>query len=215
MEQMNDIAQLLPEGLSDDAVNEIAKLVDQTISEQVEQAVKNLESQVVAFVRTNVEELKEQAIRELELENDTFRNAQLFESMKSLMAVELKDEDEAIALTSIVCENKNLEEESHFLTSEIDKYMKETTRLESIIEAQSGKIDKLANREQKVLEQAIPLKEATHRLEESGPKPFKSSEQAQLVSENRDERNQVANQRTVLNEFLSEAAMNLMPTSKK
>tara|TARA_Y100000034_G_C6782345_1_gene349788 strand:+ start:144 stop:791 length:648 start_codon:yes stop_codon:yes gene_type:complete len=215
MEQMNDIAQLLPEGLSDDAVNEIAKLVDQTISEQVEQAVKNLESQVVAFVRTNVEELKEQAIRELELENDTFRNAQLFESMKSLMAVELKDEDEAIALTSIVCENKNLEEESHFLTSEIDKYMKETTRLESIIEAQSGKIDKLANREQKVLEQANALKEATQRLEESGPKPFKSSEQAQLVSENRDERNQVANQRTVLNEFLSEAAMNLMPTSKK
>ena len=212
---MNDIAQLLPEGLSDDAVNEIAKLVDQTISEQVEQAVKNLESQVVAFVRTNVEELKEQAIRELELENDTFRNAQLFESMKSLMAVELKDEDEAIALTSIVCENKNLEEESHFLTSEIDKYMKETTRLESIIEAQSGKIDKLANREQKVLEQAYALKEATQRLEESGPKPFKSSEQAQLVSENRDERNQVANQRTVLNEFLSEAAMNLMPTSKK
>ena len=215
MKQMNDIAQLLPEGLSDDAVNEIAKLVDQTISEQVEQAVKNLESQVVAFVRTNVEELKEQAIRELELENDTFRNAQLFESMKSLMAVELKDEDEAIALTSIVCENKNLEEESHFLTSEIDKYMKETTRLESIIEAQSGKIDKLANREQKVLEQAYALKEATQRLEESGPKPFKSSEQAQLVSENRDERNQVANQRTVLNEFLSEAAMNLMPTSKK
>ena len=131
------------------------------------------------------------------------------------MAVELKDEDEAIALTSIVCENKNLEEESHFLTSEIDKYMKETTRLESIIEAQSGKIDKLANREQKVLEQANALKEATQRLEESGPKPFKSSEQAQLVSENRDERNQVANQRTVLNEFLSEAAMNLMPTSKK
>ena len=215
MKQMNDIAQLLPEGLSDDAVNEIAKLVDQTISEQVEQAVKNLESQVVAFVRTNVEELKEQAIRELELENDTFRNAQLFESMKSLMAVELKDEDEATALTSIVCENKNLEEESHFLTSEIDKYMKETTRLESIIEAQSGKIDKLANREQKVLEQAYALKEATQRLEESGPKPFKSSEQAQLVSENRDERNQVANQRTVLNEFLSEAAMNLMPTSKK
>ena len=111
MEQMNDIAQLLPEGLSDDAVNEIAKLVDQTISEQVEQAVKNLESQVVAFVRTNVEELKEQAIRELELENDTFRNAQLFESMKSLMAVELKEEDEATALTSIVCENKNLEED--------------------------------------------------------------------------------------------------------
>jgi len=215
MEQMNDIAQLLPEGLSDDAVNEIAKLVDQTISEQVEQAVKNLESQVVAFVRTNVEELKEQAIRELELENDTFRNAQLFESMKSLMAVELKEEDEATALTSIVCENKNLEEESYFLTSEVDKYMKENTRLESIIEAQSGKIDKLAKREQRVLEQANALKEASQRLEESGPKPFKSSEQAQLVSENRDERNQVANQRTVLNEFLSEAAMNLMPTSKK
>ena len=215
MEQMKDIAQLLPEGISEDAVTEIAKLVDQTISEQVEQAVKSLESKVVAFVRTNVEDLKEQAIRELELENDTYRNAQLFESMKSLMAVELKEEDEGAALTSIVCENKNLEEESDFLTSEIDKYMKENTRLESIIEVQSGKIDKLAKREQKVLEQANALKEATQRLEESGPKPFKSSEQARVVSDNRDERNQVANQRTVSNEFLNEAAMKLMPISKK
>ena len=215
MEQMNDIAQLLPEGLSENAVNEIAKLVDQTISEQVEQAVKSLESKVVAFIRTNVEDLKEQAVRELELENDTFRNAQLFESMKSLMAVELKEEDEVNALTSIVCENQNLEEESNFLTSEVDKYMKENMRLESVIEVQSGKIDKLAEREHKVLEQAHALKEATERLEESGPKPFKSSEQAQVVSDNRDERNQVASKRTDLNEFLNEAAMKLMPISKK
>ena len=215
MEQMNDIAQLLPEGLSENAVNEIAKLVDQTISEQVEQAVKSLESKVVAFIRTNVEDLKEQAVRELELENDTFRNAQLFESMKSLMAVELKEEDEVNALTSIVCENQNLEEESNFLTSEVDKYMKENMRLESVIEVQSGKIDKLAEREHKVLEQAHALKEATERLEESGPKPFKSSEQAQVVSDNRDERNQVASKRTNLNEFLNEAAMKLMPISKK
>ena len=211
MEQMNDIAQLLPEGLSEDAVTEIAQLVDQTISEQVGEAVKSLESKVVAFIRTNVEELKEQAVRELELENDTFRNAKLFESMRSMMAVELKEEDEATAITSVVCENKNLEEESHFLTSELDKYMTESTRLESIIEAQSNKINKLEKREHRVLEQAQVLQEATKRLEENGPKPFKSSEKAQIVSHNRDEKDQVTKERTVPNEFLNESILNLMP----
>ena len=83
---MNDgiknIAEMLPEGLTEESVEAIAKLVNEVIKEEVDSRIKDLQNNAVAFIRSRVDDLKEQATKELELEDSTFRNAKLFESVR-------------------------------------------------------------------------------------------------------------------------------------
>ena len=65
IEQTLPIAELLPEGLSEAAVTEIATLVNTVISEQVEEKIRGLEAKVKGFMRSRVNELKDQALAEL------------------------------------------------------------------------------------------------------------------------------------------------------
>ena len=78
-EQITPIAELLPEGLSEAAVNEIAHLVNTVIKEQVEEKVHQLESKVTGFIRLKVDDLKDQALQDLKdladiLNNGPFSN---------------------------------------------------------------------------------------------------------------------------------------------
>ena len=50
-EQTLPIAELLPEGLSEAAISEIATLVNNVITEQVDEKVQELESKVKGFIR--------------------------------------------------------------------------------------------------------------------------------------------------------------------
>jgi len=72
---LEQIAKLLPEGLTESMVESIATLVHQKIEEEVNAKTEALTVKVKAFLRGQIDSLKEQAIKELELENDTFRNA--------------------------------------------------------------------------------------------------------------------------------------------
>ena len=51
MSKFDDISTLLPEGLTEDTVTEIATLVSDVISEEVENKVKDLENKVHGFLR--------------------------------------------------------------------------------------------------------------------------------------------------------------------
>ena len=51
MNKFDDISQLLPEGLTEETVTEIASLVNDVISEEVENKVKDLENKVHGFLR--------------------------------------------------------------------------------------------------------------------------------------------------------------------
>ena len=124
-EQTLPIAELLPEGLSEAAVSEIAALVNTVISEQVDEKILQLEAKVKGFMRSRVDELKDQALRELQEEDDTFRNATLFESVKTLMALELKKDDEENAISDLVHEQKEYEEEVNIMTEELRKSFEE------------------------------------------------------------------------------------------
>ena len=182
-EQVVPIAELLPEGLSEAAIAEIANLVNNVIAEQVEDKINDLESKVRGFIRSRVDELKDQARRELEEENETIRNASLFESVKTLMALELKKDDEENAISDLVHEQKEFEAEVDILTDELRKSFEENEKLATTLKA------------------------------ESKDQPFKSSEKAVIITEDVDKKEANRPDDQALNDLLTPEVMKFMPQS--
>jgi citrate synthase len=204
MEQTLPIAELLPEGLSEAAITEIAALVNTVISEQVETKIIQLEAKVKGFMRSRVDELKDQAIRELHEEDDVVRNASLFESVKTLMALEMKKDDEENVISDLVHEQKEFEAEVEVLTEELRKSFEENEKLNTSVNALSTKVDKLT-------EDKATLLEAVDVLEESKEKPFKSSEKAVIITEDVDKREAPKRVAQELNDLLTPEVMKFMP----
>jgi superfamily I DNA and/or RNA helicase len=198
--------EILPEGLSESSVEEITNLMQDVINERVQDQVSVLEAKVASFVRANIDSLKEQAIKELELENDTYRNAQLFETVRSLMAVEMTEEDDANAIKVLTNESKQMEGELGILTKELDNVLKENNKLQTVVKVLSDKAETLEEERDSLEEAGSSLYEEMKLLKETTKKPFKSSEKAVVVSENN-----VKVERTRNNEFLTEDMMKFMP----
>jgi hypothetical protein len=141
---LEQIAKLLPEGLTESMIESIATLVHQKIEEEVNVKTEALTVKVKAFLRAQIDSLKEQAIRELELENDTFRNAQLFESVKALFSTELNSEDEDNAINILSAEHQVASGKLEVLASELDNALKENVQLKNMVRVVSGKNEKLS-----------------------------------------------------------------------
>lgn len=206
-EQTLPIAELLPEGLSEAAINDVAELVNNVICEQVEEKTLQLEAKVKGFLRARVDELKDQAVRELHEEDETIRNASLFESVKTLMALELKKDDEDNVISDLVQEQREVEGEVDILMEELRKSFEETEKLETSLKALGKKVGKLEGDRAKLLE-------AVSVLEESKEKPFKSSEKAVIISEDVDNKKITNSNPRMLNDFLTPEVMKFMPSDK-
>ena len=141
---LEQIAKLLPEGLTESMIESIATLVHQKIQEEVNAKTESLTVKVKAFLRGQIDSLKEQAIKELELENDTFRNAQLFESVKALFSTELNSEDEDNAINILSAEHQVASGKLEVLASELDNALKENVQLKNMVRIVSGKNEKLS-----------------------------------------------------------------------
>ena len=211
--EVNKIAELLPEGLSEDAVSEIAEMVSTTIHTQVEERVGLLEAKVNAFLRGKVEQLKEQAIKELTEENPIYRNARLFESVRTLMSMELTSEDENSALLAVNEDKQNLEEEVEVLTDQLNKFIVENQQLENTIKAVSKKTSLLEEALTESEEEIEFLASTKKDLEASKVKPFKSSEKALVISES--EESNIKRRNYSDNEFLTHEVMKFMPFNEK
>ena len=204
-EQILPIAELLPEGLSEAAITEIATLVNTVIEEQVNEKIQELEAKVKGFMRLRVDELKNHAMRELQEEESTVRNAELFKSVKSLMALEINSEDEDSVISDLVQEQKDFEEEVSILTEELRKTFNENDKMESIIKTLSKKVSRLE-------EDNGTLSETVDTLEEAREKPFKSSEKALVITENVD-KNTRTEKDIFDNNFLTPEVMKFMPSN--
>jgi hypothetical protein len=205
-EQTLPIAELLPEGLSEAAVSEIAMLVNSVITEQVDEKIRGLEAKVQGFIRARVDTLKDQAVRELQEENETMRNASLFESVKTLMALELRKDDEDNAISDLVQEQQEFEAEVDILTEELRKSFEENQKLATSVNALSTKVGKLE-------EDKVTLLEAVDVLEESKDLPFKSSEKAVIIAEDVDKKEESRQQPQSVNDLLTPEVMKFMPHS--
>jgi hypothetical protein len=140
---LEQIAKLLPEGLTESMIESIATLVHQKIEEEVNAKTEALTVKVKAFLRGQIDSLKEQAIKELELENDTFRNAQLFESVRSIFVTELNQEDEINAINVLASEQHETSQKMEVLAGELDKSLKENVKLKKLMKVISDKNDRL------------------------------------------------------------------------
>jgi len=203
--QVLPIAELLPEGLSPAAISEIATLVNTVIEEQVNEKIHELEAKVKGFLRLRVDELKDHAMRELREDESTVRNAQLFESVKSLMALEINSEDEDSVISDLVHEQKDFEEEVSVLTEELRKTFNENDKMVSLIKTLSNKVSRLED-------DNGTLSETVETLEEAREKPFKSSEKALVITENVDKKTRTE-EGVLYNNFLTPEVMKFMPSN--
>ena len=209
MSKFDNISQLLPDGLTEETVSEIATLVSEVISEEVESKVKDLETKVHGFLRMKIDEVKSHALSELEQENETFKNARIFESLKALMALELNSGDEDNAISQTRREYEEIQEENDVLVRELNTALTECSKMENTLRVLSDKVSVLE-------EQKVDLQEAVTVLEESSLLPFESNEKAVVISEeiNAPEVAETDDPHDSYNEFINEEMMAFMPFKK-
>jgi len=200
--KIDSLASLLPENLSEEALEEIATIVDSVITEQVSERINELENKVQSFIRLKMDSIKEQALAELEQEDETFKNAKSFEYLKSLMAIELSESDNESAVALVSKEAQEIAEENQLIVQELNSALMENAKLENTIKVYN---DKLALIEEK----NETLQESVQHLEDVVEKPFKSSERALVISEEVD--SETATVKNSSNEFLTEDVMAYMP----
>jgi len=212
MSNLKNIANILPEGLDESTVETIFELVDSTINEQVSEKIGLLEAKVNAYLRTKVDQLKEQALSELSEESEVFRNARLFESVRTLMALELNSGDEENALSEMTSQQGELQEEFDVLTDQVNALVSENEKLQSTIKVLDSKVSITEQSVEELEGQKEQLLEEVENLEASNEEKFMSSEKAIVVSRADKEINE---ERTYNNEFLNDEVMKFMPFSSQ
>lgn len=214
MSNIENIADILPEGLSESTVEAIFQLVDSTINEQVEEKVGLLEAKVNAYLRTKIEQLKEQALTELSEENEVYRNARLFESVRTLMSLELNSDDDESALSEIAEQHSELQEEFDVLVEQVNLLVSENEKLQNTLKVLDNKVSLTESYAAELEEQKAQLLSEVENLEAINEESFLSSERAVVVS-NADKEIIKERTQTTKNEFLIDEVMRFMPFSQK
>lgn len=212
MSNMKDIANILPEGLDESTVEAIFGLVDKTINEQVAEKIGLLEARVTAYVRSKIEDLKEHALTELSEENEVFRNARLFESVRTLMSLELTSDDENNALSDIAQQHAELQEEFDVLNTQLGSLVEENQKLTNTVRVMDGKVNIAEGAAAEAKAQQAQLLEEVENLNAAKDEAFVSSEKAVVVSKADvaiDESQGSSNKNN--NEFLTDEVMKFMP----
>jgi len=212
MSNVKNIADILPEGLDESTVQAIFGMVDSTINEQVSEKISLLEAKVNAYLRTKVDQLKDQALAELSEESEVFRNARLFESVRTLMALELNNDDEEAALSEMTSQHGELQEEFDVLTDQVNKLVRENENLQNTVKVLDSKVSVTESTVQDLEGQKDQLLEEVENLEAASEEKFVSSERAIVVSSADKEINE---ERTYSNEFLNDEVMKFMPFSSQ
>lgn len=173
---LDSVAEYLPEGLDENTLEKVSELVAVIIEQRVEEQVSDLSTKVQSFIRGNIEKLKEQALKELELENETFRNAQMFETVRSMFALENTHQDEMNGMEVLASLGEQQEEKNQALLRQVDKLLKENVSLK--------RQSKVANDKNQKLEEALQtIHGEMESLQESANAERQLSETALVVSE--------------------------------
>lgn len=198
------VSELLPEGVTEDTVKALSKLLEDEVAKRVNEQTKTLTSKVVAFVKSNISQIQESALKQLEDTNETFRKAKLFEHVAGIMALENMSEDFNVPIDSLAKENAKLVDAVSTLTEELNKTYEANSILESKIEFINKKARLIESKNARLIEESKNV---------TGPAPFKSSEVAKVVSRNREEpsEKEVKLERlsATQNQFLSEQIVRL------
>ena len=175
-EVLDSVAEYLPEGLDESTLEKVSELVAVIIDQRVEERVSDLSTKVQSFIRGNIEKLKEQALKELELENETYRNAQMFETVRSMFALENTNQDEINGMEVLASLGEQQEEKNEALLRQVDKLLKENISLK--------RQSKVANDKNQKLEEALQtVHNEVESLQESANAERQLSDSALVISE--------------------------------
>jgi len=190
-EIIDSVAQYLPEGLDEDTLQKVSELVAVIIENRVEERVSDLSTKVQSFIRGNIKKLKEQALKELELENETFRNAQMFETVRSMFALESTNQDELNGMDVLASLGEQQEEKNKALLRQVDKLLKENVNLKRQAKVSNDKTTKLEEALHSVKNEVSSIREsenAERQLSDSAlvvsEDNFKVKEASEKLNEN-------------------------------
>jgi hypothetical protein len=211
MTKITDINELLPDGLSEDTVEKIFSLVDSTINEQVEKQSTILESRVNAYLRNKIDQIKEQAMVELAEESDLFRNAQLFESVRTLMSFELNKDDDETVVAGVTSELSELQEEFNVLLSQVNTLVEANDSLELTVTALQVREQNISEEVETLFDNNSLLAEQVVELEAALSEEFESSEKAVVISKADAQINEESEVKEYDNPFINAEVMHFMP----
>lgn len=186
LENLKKIADLLPEGLSETAVEELVQLCQEAVEEEVNKEIKILESKVDGFIRTKITDLKETARKELEQDDVTLREARAYRKLRQLIAEDVESQD----VDSVVTESKE-----------------QIQDLEGKISGLNEKLDAALRENQMLNDKSINLTEENAKLSEKSKLPAKLRESAVVITNETDV--EAVTRNTSNNPFLTEQNINL------
>ena len=184
--RIEQIADLLPDGLSETGLQEVMSLVDASIEDGVTAKVKILEAKVSGFLRTKIDDLKSVARHEIEAEDEVIRGYRMFETIRAMIAQEVETED---------------------VDSVVSKQQQSIDELQESVEALNTQLKTTLHENSMLTDNVHNLNETNAQLAESAKLPFKSSESAVVITNETDSSRpspEAAN-----NIFLTEDVINL------
>jgi hypothetical protein len=202
--KIEDIAQLLPEGITEDTIVEIAGVMQDLIEERVQEEVGDLTDKVFAYLSMKRQQIQESALEELQESNDVYRDAQRFRELMGYMAVEYRPEHIDAESEKRLTSASELVEDNEILARELSESLREQERLAKTIQLLESKVSK-REREIESLNENVQVL-----AEEKEAMLFESTEQAVVVTNNVDEEVEDEQLESIGNQFLTEEMLKLM-----
>ena len=202
--RIDNIADLLPEGITEDTVLEIAELMQDLIEQRVQEEVSDLNDKVFAYLSMKRQQIQEAAIEELHESNDVYRDAQKFRELMGYMAVEHRPEYIDAESERRLSEASELVEDNELLARELSESLREQERLAKTIQLLESKVSK-REREIESLNESVQFLS-----EEKEAILIESTEQAVVVTSNVDEEVKDEQLESIGNQFLTEEMLKLM-----
>ena len=202
--KINDISQLLPEGISEETIVEIANVMQSLIEERVQEEVSDLTDKVFAYLSMKRQQIQEAALEELHESNDVYRDAAKFRELMGFMSVEFRPEYIDAESERRLSEAGELVQDNEVLARELSESLKEQERLAKTIQLLESKVSKRESEISTLTESVQTL------VEEKETMLFESTEQAIVVTNNVDEEVEDEPLESMGNQFLTEEMLKLM-----
>ena len=157
--KMQSIAEILPENLSEETVNKVAELVNEAIQNEVARQVETLSMKFHGLLRLKIDEMKEAARAELEAEDPEFRNHELMESIKGMLALEVAPQNVDSIVETQLNEAAEAVAEANSIEHELDSLLTENETLKRTLKLVESKLHNL-DRDNKKLQIQLEHKKA-------------------------------------------------------
>jgi len=206
-DNVKSIADLLPEGMSEELISEIAKVMQDVISERIDDEMDVLTNKVHAFLRHQMDTIQEAALDELSESHEIYRDAQALKDIKTVLAFEV-DRDDLNHVTEQINEDVDkVQDDNDLLARELSETIRDNTRLGRVISNLEEKMSLM-------IEEKEYLQESIVTLEEEVSSDFESTEKAIVITENVDAPvENITPQLMSGNPFLTDEVMAYMPNS--